>query len=163
GNPYASPIVWGGEDGWESTGVSNVIAIRRDTVVNGVARSQVHYYDPQLGAGVIPAGQAFWVRTIAPSPTLVVKEPAKVDPEAEAFPTPATKFLIVSLKQGDLADPAYIVFTDEGTDGYDPQLDGRKLPNHGMFNFSTLTMDTVSLAVNNVRGGYCSKAVGLNV
>ncbi|MDQ2656741.1 MAG: fibronectin type III domain-containing protein [Bacteroidota bacterium] len=163
GNPYASPLVWGGEDGWEMAGVNHVIAIRKDTIVSGIARSQISYYDPQLGGGIIPAGQAFWVRTVAASPALVVKETAKVDPEAEAPLPPATKYLVVSLKQGDLADPAYILFTDEGTDGYDAQLDGRKLPNQGMFNFSTLTMDTVSLAVNNVSGAYCSKAVGLNV
>ncbi|HEY9490316.1 MAG TPA: fibronectin type III domain-containing protein [Chryseosolibacter sp.] len=164
GNPFASPVLWNEEEGaWARSGVSNVIAIRNDTLVDGRVRSQVTYYDLQLGGGVIPQGKAFWVRTYTASPSLSIQENAKVDPDSTALNPSQIKHMIVKLKQGGLADAAYIVFTEEGTEGLDPQLDGRKLPNHGMFNFSTITADTVSLAVNHLSSEFCSLSISLNV
>lgn len=165
GNPYASPIVWGREEGaWTRSGVSNVIAIRNNFTVNGQVRSQVVYHDVTLSEGVIPAGQAFWVRTFTASPSLAVQEEAKVNPEEESntdlSPLP---HLIVNLKQGQVSDPAYIVFNPEGTDGFDAQYEGRKLRNYGMFNLSTLTADTVLLAINHVGDEFCTKTIRFNV
>ncbi|MEX2232076.1 MAG: fibronectin type III domain-containing protein [Cyclobacteriaceae bacterium] len=164
GNPYASPVLWNNEQGgWTRSGVNNVVAVRNNTTVNGQVRSQVSYYDLSLGGGVIPAGQAFWVKTFTATPALSLQESAKSDPDVQNPVTPSAKHLVVNLKQGEVSDPAYILFTVEGTDGYDPQYDGRKLPNYGMFNFSTITADTVPLAMNNVTNEFCSKTINLNV
>lgn len=160
GNPYASPVLWSNSsDAWTLTGVNNVIAVRRNHFVDGHARSQVVYYDRSLGGGVIDQGEAFWVKTFQTSPVLSVREKAKTD----SATIPDQRSVTVSLRQGEVSDPAYILFADQGTDEFDAQLDGRKLKNYGMFNFSTLAADTVALAVNHVSADYCSKTVPLNV
>jgi chitodextrinase len=164
GNPYASDVWWSTEEGaWDISGVNNVMAIRMDTTVNGQPRSQVFYYDLQLGGGVIRKGQSFWVRTYASSPELSIREKAKVNPAADTISAQGVKHLVVSLKQGAVSDAAYILFTEEASDGFDAKLDGRKLRNYGMFNLSTLAADTVSLAVNNVSGSFCSKTISLSI
>ena len=164
GNPFASPIEWSEEEGaWTRSGISNVVAVRTNTLVNGTLRSQVVYHDLSLGTGVIPAGEAFWVRTFVASPSLTVTEEAKVNAAEPAPVVAPLKHIIVNLKQGEVSDPAYILFSDKGTDGLDPQFDGRKLRNYGMFNLSTITADTVSLAVNHVSDAYCSKTIRLSV
>lgn len=164
GNPFASPVVWNAEDGaWASAGVNNVVAIRYNTNISGNIRSQVVYHDIALGGGEIPAGQAFWVRTFTASPSLSIAEKAKVNPAESDTVTTPVKHIIVNLKQGEVSDPAYILFSEAGTDGFDPQFDGRKLRNYGMFNLSTVTADTMLLAVNHVTDSYCSKTIKLNV
>jgi chitodextrinase len=165
GNPYASPVAWSdAEVAWTRSGVNNVAAVRSDVVENGKVRSHVTYYDARLGSGIIPAGRAFWVRTFSTSPSLSIHETAKVGGDEQQQPVqPAAEYLLVRLKQGTLSDAAYILFTDEGTDGFDGQYDGRKLRNYGMFNLSTVTADTVLLAVNNVSNAFCSKTVNLSV
>lgn len=164
GNPYASPVMWNNADGaWIRSGINNVIAIRRNSVVGGQPRGQVVYYDPALGGGIIPHGEAFWVRTYSASPALSIQEKAKVDPDVPVTPAAPVPHVVVSMKQGELTDPAYILFTAEGTDGLDPALDGRKLKNSGMFNFSTVAADTIALAVNNVTNEFCSKTISLNI
>ena len=164
GNPYASPIEWTAREGaWTRTGVSNVIAVRNNTIVNGQVRSQFVYYDLQLGGGTIPAGEGFWVTSSSASPALTVHEKAKTDAQAETPPAEPAKHLIVNLQQGDITDPAYIVFTESGTDDFDASLDGKKLRNYGMFNLATLTEDTVALAVNNLSSAFCSKNINLKV
>lgn len=164
GNPYASPIQWTSREGaWTRTGIGNVVAVRNDTVVDGQVRSQAVYYDLQLGGGTIPAGEGFWVTTTSASPALTVHERAKVEEHADAPATEAVQHLIVDLQHGELKDPAYILFTEAGTDGFDPLLDGRKLRNHGMFNLASIAEDTLALAVNNLSPAFCSKEVNLKV
>jgi hypothetical protein len=131
-------------------------------VVSGQTRSRVVYYDRLLGGGVIPAGQSFFVQTFQSSPSLVVKEAAKVGKIDPAVTDPV-QHLVISLKQGDIIDPAYVIFTEQATDGYDAQFDGRKFENYGMMNFSSMANDTVPLAVNNVSNAFCTKTVKLNV
>jgi predicted esterase len=162
GNPFASPVRWDNSpEAWTRSGVSNVIAMRKNTVVNGATRSQVTYLDATLGGGTVPAGEAFWVKTFAGSPALSVTEKAKAD-SAEASPEPLS-FVVVSLKQGDVADPVHIAFTDGATAGYDPKYDGRKLKNYGMFNLSAIAGDTVLLAINHLSPEACSQTVSLDV
>lgn len=164
GNPYASPVIWSDAEGtWTRSGVSNVIAMRKNTTVNGQVRSQVSYLDNAMGGGIIPQGQAFWVRAVNASPSLSILEKAKVNPDVPASTGTPVPYLVVSLKQGDMSDPAYILFSEEATDGFDSQFDGRKLRNYGMFNLSTITADTMALAVNNIGTQFCSETVNLNI
>ncbi len=164
GNPYASPILWTGDVAqWTRSGVNNVIAIRNNTIVGGVPQSQMTYYDPRINSGVIPAGTAFWVRAYSATPSLILHEQAKVDPD-NVMPSPASvEHLVVRLKQGDLNDATYLLFSDAGTVGLDDALDGRKLKNQGMFNLSSITADTVRLAVNDLGAAVCATTVGLDV
>ena len=164
GNPYASPVMWNdNEEAWTRSGVGNVIAIRKDTIVSGQHRSQFSYYDTRLGGGVISAGEAFWVRTFSDTPALAVSEKAKVDPEANPPVAPDTRYLSLTMTQGTSSDAAYIVFSGEGTDDFDGLSDGRKIKNEGIFNLATITADTVLLAVNTVTNEFCSKDVAVHI
>ncbi|MEO5602378.1 MAG: fibronectin type III domain-containing protein [Cyclobacteriaceae bacterium] len=164
GNPYASSVVWNNDaEAWTRSGVNNVVAVRSNKMVNGIARSQVKYYDLLLGGGTIGAGEAFWVQAADATPTLVINEKAKLNTDGQNETPVVVNHLIVNLKQGDVSDPAYILFTELGTDGYDAKYDGRKMKNYGMFNFSTLANDTVALAVNNLTSTFCTKTVTLKV
>ncbi|HEX8039960.1 MAG TPA: fibronectin type III domain-containing protein, partial [Chryseosolibacter sp.] len=164
GNPFASPILWDNSaEAWTRSGICNVIAMRHNSVVNGQVRSQVVYYDAALGGGIVPQGEAFWVKTFTSSPALSIQEQAKAD-SIEEVTVPATvRYLVLNLRQGELRDPAYIIFTTGASDGYDPQYDGRKLKNYGLFNLSTLAQDTMRLAINHVSAESCSVTVRLDV
>lgn len=164
GNPYASPILWNNnEAAWNRSGINNIVAIRKNKSVNGQIRSQVVYYDLLLGGGIIPEGEAFWVRTFSTSPALSIKEKAKLSVDKPDDGKSSVNYLVINLNQGEISDPAYLLFTDLGTDGFDEQYDGKKMNNYGMFNFSSIVGDTVSLAVNNLTNAFCTKTVKLNL
>ncbi len=164
GNPFASPVVWDNTaDAWTRSGICNVIAMRNNKVVQGQPTSQVQYYDLTLGGGIIPQGEAFWVKSLDSSPVLTVNERAKADSVNQITVPPALHYMVLNLGQGSLRDPAYIIFSPDASDAYDPQYDGRKMKNYGMFNLSTITGDTVLLAVNHVSGKSCSETIRLEV
>jgi hypothetical protein len=117
-----------------------------------------------LTDGFIASGQAFWVQTNAAGPTLTIAESAKVAnttsflrPNAE----PITNRLVINLEQGSKVDRAYIHFREDATDGFDNQLDGRKLRN-GIFNLSTVAGNEI-MAINALPISDCSKAVALSI
>src|SRR5690606_35991915 len=120
-NPYASPVRWTADNAaWLASGVSNVVAVRRDTLIDGQLRSKVLYHDATLGGGVIRAGEGFWVRSYTSSPSLHVKEAAKVD----AMPGSAVEpleYLVLSVQQGGISDEAIIVFNAAATDAFEAE------------------------------------------
>jgi hypothetical protein len=157
GNPYASPVVWQ-KEGWARTNLSNVIAIRDSKNINGNIISKYQYYDPSLHGGVISSGAAFWVDALDATASLVIEETAKA-PSANSV---TTKYLQVNLTSRDSDDEVYIVFDDNGTIGYDPLLDGRKLKNEGLFNLSLLT-NTIDLSINHINTSSCNDVLKLNI
>jgi hypothetical protein len=164
GNPYASPVAWSSNpESWTRSGISATIAVRKNKLVNGQPVTQYIYYNPLLGDGIIPAGQAFWAQAVNSSPVLSITEKAKTT-QAVAYPQPdpSLSYLVVSLQQGSLTDDAYIVFVPEATDDFDDLMDGLKRPNEGMFNLSTVIGD-ISVSVNHLSNSFCSKSVNLNV
>jgi hypothetical protein len=163
-NPYASPVVWSGnQESWISSGINSTIAVKKNKLVNGQPVAQYTYYNPLLGDGIIPPGQGFWTKAVNSSPVLSVTEKAKTT-QAVAYPQPdpSLSYLIVSLHQGSLTDDAYILFVPDATDDFDDLLDGLKRPNEGMFNLSTV-IGGISVSVNHLSNSFCSKTINLNV
>lgn len=169
GNPYASTIQWNTEPGaWTSEGVANVIGVRNNS---DTYTGQFEYYDrtSDLSTGeyynTIAQGQAFYVQVIAPNPSLTIHEAAKYNGQQELYRQRSSdvSHLFIHLKKGNMVDKAIIAFTEVGSDEYQAQFDGSKLKNEGMFNFSTLTNDQVSVAINHMSNSFCNKEFGLNV
>ena len=69
GNPYASSIAWSNDpEAWISNGVSNTIAVKEITLIDGQTVGRYHYFDRLLGNGIVKPGQAFWVHAFGTSP-----------------------------------------------------------------------------------------------
>lgn len=156
GNPYASPIQWG-TTGWVSTGVNATVAVRDNRYPGG----RFLVWDGDTGdeefSGLIAQGQSFWVRTTTATPSLTVQETAKADAQASLFrqkEDETSLSLSVELRHKDLVDRTYLKFRESGSDAFDQLLDAVKQKN-GYFNVSTLSTDSVSLAINNLQHTVC--------
>jgi fibronectin type 3 domain-containing protein/predicted esterase len=163
GNPYASTIVWG-QTGWVKSGVSTSVSVRDNPT------GDFKYYDYVTGLGTltlgeIAPGQAFWVQSITANPSLTITEKAKTNAQQTLYRKAdnPVSHLTLTLKQGLKADHAFVALTEFGTDGFDNEYDAVKQQNEGLFNFSTLTSNDVSVAINNMSNGFCSKTIKLNI
>jgi len=169
GNPYASPIQWDSVN-WIASGMNNSVWVRDNAFGGGrfVTWDDEGVGDAEFG-GKIASGQSFWVQTIDSNPVLTVTEQAKPEQnEGVFFVTPETNsgpvdFFTITLRDDDLYDRAYVKFRDGSTDQYNPQSDTRKRAN-AYFNLSTLSSDSVPLAINSLSAGdHCEKSVFLNI
>ncbi|MBS1553294.1 MAG: fibronectin type III domain-containing protein [Bacteroidetes bacterium] len=170
GNPYASDIVWS-NTGWTSSGVGNVVSVRENLPGGGVTwriwdRST---NTGNLPNGQIPAGQGFWIQTSTSNPSLVVTESAKTNLPAtsnnnffrssDGMPN---NVLAIGLSNGSQNDVTYIKLSNNGTDTYDKLSDGAKNQN-SFFNISTLSADSVDLAVNELSNEFCEKNIQIKL
>lgn len=165
GNPYASTIVWNNTN-WSRSGLGSTISVRDNSLPGG---GGFQYWDANTGTGSLPGGkiapgQSFWVQAINASPSLTITEAAKVDDQAILYREgpQSTEYFTVRVNQGEKTDPAFIVLTGNGTDSFDAELDALKQQN-SFYNFSSLSEDNISLAINNMSESFCSKVIKLNI
>src|SRR5690606_38032682 len=152
GNPYASTIAWSNDaDGWTKYQVGNIVAVRNNF---NTTTGQFEYYDAATGLGTgeggtldggrIASGQTSWIQRTVATPSLSIAEPAKRAGQQQLYrqgTTSAFSHARLTLRNGDRADHALIVFTDFGTDKFDNGIDGLKMSNEGLFNVATRTAD----------------------
>jgi hypothetical protein len=69
--------------------------------------------------------------------------------------------IIISLKQNTLIDRAYVKFSLTGKDNFD-ELDAVKRKN-GYFSLSTLSLDSISLAINNLTSSFCDRNIAVAI
>lgn len=170
GNPYASVIKWSNNSGeWtKNASVGNFVAIRNNT---SQLAGQFVYYDATttLGTGsngLIAPGQAFYVQAIGPAPALTIHESAKFNDQQQFYRDRSPEeisHLYVNLVQGETKDQALVVFSSERADDYELSHDAMKLRNDGMFNFSTLTKNGTTVAINHMNNAFCEKTIRLSV
>ncbi|MBL7843590.1 MAG: T9SS type A sorting domain-containing protein [Cyclobacteriaceae bacterium] len=166
GNPYASPIQWGGA-GWQSTGINPTVYIRDNEYDNGNGRFL--WWDGEVGneeeefVGLIAQGQSFWVKAIAENTSLTVQETAKSTTQATLFRTKSedASNLSISLNHNGLIDRTFLKFNNRSGLAFDPRYDGLKKEN-GYYNLSTLTADSVLVAIKNMPDT-CTAGVTLSV
>jgi len=170
GNPYASPIKWDPSDpsAWNMSGVASNIAVPD----NGVGGGGYHYWDGTIGSltdGIIAPWQSFWVQTTTANPAITITENAKYDSLGATFYRVSNEkphFVEIKLSDGTREDLAYIKFVTEAIDGYDKKEDAFKKDNtyyFNLFNLSSLSADSVALAINAVTNHYCTKTIQLNI
>ncbi|MBX2955402.1 MAG: T9SS type A sorting domain-containing protein [Cyclobacteriaceae bacterium] len=167
GNPYASPIQWGGA-GWISTGINETVSIR-DNEYAGENGYRFLKWDGEVGDleffGLIAQGQAFWVKATDPliTPSLTVQETAKSTEQATMFRTKEEprSSLTISLNHNGLIDRTFLKFNNRSGLMFDPHRDGVKQQN-SYYNFATLTPDSVLVAIKNMPDT-CTAGVTLSV
>lgn len=123
GNPYASPIAWGGAGGWSKSNIAAGIAVRSNSEGNFV------YWDGEVGDlpdGIIAAGQAFWVRATAEEASLQISEMAKAGRDQTFFrlSTSSPDYVELQVSMGDNVDRAFIRLRSgaiPGNDSFDVQ------------------------------------------
>lgn len=164
GNPYASPIQWNQKD-WITEGANTTAYLLDDHYPGG----RFLVWDGAIGdeefSGLITQGQGFFVRTTHGSPMLKITEDAKVDTSSSMFRQHKTKSLqdhfVVTLKQNALIDKAYVKFAMDASDNFD-ETDAVKRKN-GYFSLSTLSLDSVPLAINNLTDSFCDRSIVLSL
>ena len=133
GNPYPSAINWDALVGWNDRATSNIDATAY--VWNAATNTYMTYnYNTNIGSpntftGVIPMGQAFFVKANGASPSLTSAENVKVSGAANLFREAATiqPIRLTLSNNGQQADEAIIGFDPNSTSGFDPMYDARKL------------------------------------
>ena len=164
GNPYASAIAWG-EDAWNRKGVGTAAYVLDDRYAGG----RFLVWDGDTGdpefSGVVTQGQGFFVRITSDAPMLTVTEDAWTDTASALWRLKKNEtiaeIMTVTLKQNNLIDRTYLKFSPEGDHAFEPS-DAVKRRN-GYFSLSTLSSDSVSLAINHLDEAFCDRSIGLMV
>lgn len=175
GNPYPSPIDWADADWIKSANISSTIYIRdnglQDTPAGSTGGGVYTTFNSTTGIGTnggsknIAVGQAFWVQVTSnvTTPVLTATEGVKLGAQPTFFREKEPEnYFRITLSQGTLRDEAVIHLRDDGTDGFDPMLDAKKMMND-IFSLSTFNADSALFAVNTVKGDLCTKEFGVDV
>jgi chitodextrinase len=171
-NPYASTISWSNNAAaWTKVNIGNVIAVRNNpTTTTG----QFQYYDAATGLGTgtgglleggrIAQGQAFYISTIGANPQLTITEKAKSTGQQIFYREDGNTIshLRIKVAQDIIFDDALIIFSENGSDTYNSEIDGQKFANGGMFNLSS-QKQSVNLAISNLDNSFCEKLVKLSL
>jgi len=163
GNPYACTIDWdsNGPAGWTKQNISPIIAIRD----NGAgAGGSFKYWDGDINYSDIPeghiaSGQSIWVRATGPNPSLVIREGVKVVDGAAFYRAGSIDIpsFVLLLKKDTFIDKAYYKVRSEAMKSVD-DWDAIKMENDN-FDISSLSSDSVSLAINAQPGLPCDTKV----
>ena len=164
GNPYASPVTWNQTD-WITSDV-NTTAYLLDGSYGG---GRFLVWDGEIGdeefKGNITQGQGFFVRTTGASPQLTVNLSAKADTSSNMLRGKRTHSIedhfAITLTGNALKDKAYVRFTADGSTHFD-ESDAVKRRN-GYFSLSTLSQDSVELAINHFTKGFCDQSIALSL
>jgi hypothetical protein len=169
GNPYPSTIDWFIADGtssWTRTNVDPTIYLWDEDIQNFATYNRAVGAEGTGtfgGSRYIGAGQAFWVKTTAGSPSLIAREGVKANEPTTEFLRLATSMetmRMTLIANGRERDQAVIVTNVEGaTDSYDASLDSYKF--YGPVNLYTFTEDQKAMAINAMGGMGCSKEIAM--
>lgn len=167
GNPYPSTIDWSNAAGWSLTNVAQTIVVKD----NGTG--MFRYYPDELGGetfniGQVAKGQAFWVRTTGPNPSLQVRESAKTSEGIGTFYRKATDpvdRISLVLSNGSVVDRTYVKVVKGAVASID-NFDAPKMTNDGIgtLNFSSvMKKSNLTMAINAVDEITCGDTIKLKV
>jgi len=170
GNPYPSTVDWnkGQVDGtgWAFSNVAQSIAVRDN------ATGVFQYYPDDMGnetfnSGQIAKGQAFWIRTTGPNPTLQINENAKVIDEGtfyrQALPEAGDR-IVLSLASGSISDRTYFKIVKNASANELDNYDAPKMTNTGAssLNLSTLS-NGMAMAINATNEVVCGDTIRIKM
>jgi len=183
GNPYASSIDWdtystsNSAAGIYAPGVGPTIY-----VFNEVTKVYATYsagVGMNGGSNIIPSGQGFFVKASSTSAQLVFNESAKTNSQltGPTQTTGATLLLstapihtnVLQYMRMNLAvdsvnkEETVIRFDNSSSTKYDTNEDAQYMPGSGMMSLSSMTADTVPVAINNMPLPKQTQTVKLNV
>jgi hypothetical protein len=143
GNPYPSPIDWNAASGWTKTNVDNAIYYFNNGVTNryqGAYSSFVNGVSSDgVASNIIPSMQGFFVHvtngTYPVTATLAANNNVRVTNLSPAYHKQlATVVPMVRLSAGftedsSFSDPTVLYFDNNATEGFEQELDARKMLN----------------------------------
>lgn len=155
GNPYPSAIDWDAA-GWTKGGIQgNAIY-----VWDGLQYRTWNGSIGDMGDGIIAKGQSFWIQGSQDAMTLVADESVKSSTRGTTFRTTSeASYLELTVTDNTYSDKTFIYLTDEAVPEYDNQ-DASKLLNY-IFSLSSLSTDSVKLAINANSLDICSQEIPL--
>jgi hypothetical protein len=124
GNPYPSAIDWN-SPAWTKTHVNNAVYIWNAALQQYA--SWVGGIETNGGSNIIASSQAFWVQTNAASPALSCTENVKVLANPSFLRIASFNGMKLTITGGGYKDETLLQFTGGATNGFDAQLDARKL------------------------------------
>jgi len=136
GNPYPSTLDWDSPS-ITKTGINNAIYIFNPDLDDFA--SYVGGFGTNGGSNNIASSQAFWVQTVAASPSIIVTEPCKTAIDG-AFLKQSNGPLTFNVQNGYGTDQTIINFESNATNNFDALYDALKLasPNPNKPSISSL-------------------------
>jgi hypothetical protein len=138
GNPYPSAIDWS-SPAWQRKDISPTATI---FIKDGGKDSRITW-NAITGIGLnsannsIPGGQAFFVKALSSTASLVATENVKVTTPATDIKKTIKDVVVVTFSNSSFKDQAAIAFREGATAGYDPLLDSEKQKNATINLYST--------------------------
>ncbi len=127
GNPYPSTIDWDAA-GWTRTNIDNVVYVWNPNLSQYA--SYVGGVGVNGGTQYIPSSQAFWVRAIAPGPSVSLTEAVKSTVDQSFMHMQQQQqvgdLLSLTLSGANGADQTIVRFSPAGTAGFDVNYDAMK-------------------------------------
>jgi len=126
GNPFTSAIDATNINSWTKTNVNSYVAVYDDAI------SSYQYWNGSVGnltGNVIPAMQAFWVKSNAASPSITIPAANRVHNAQNLYKssTPDDVVRLTVTSQNGYSDEAFVYFSSSATNGLDEAIDVPKL------------------------------------
>jgi hypothetical protein len=130
GNPYPCAIDWEDNLGWDRSNLSNTYYVYLPAISTYGSYTTTENLSLSGLTKDIAAGQGFFVYATASSPAITIKDHAKVHNnsilKSASQTSPLLKFHI-SNNSNKYSDEAVVLFSKQGTTGFDPELDALKM------------------------------------
>ncbi len=127
GNPFPSALDWD-SSGWDTTNISGSIWVWNPQTSNYMYRNS--QAQGSLTDGIIPRGQAFFIRAKSNNMYFSIPSSARVHSHVNYYKNSVeadNPYAIVSCTKNDMKDEVWISFSDKATDNYDDGYDVEKL------------------------------------
>lgn len=126
GNPFPSTLDWDAASGWTKTNVEDAVYIWNATA--GQFATYIKGAATHGGSQYITHSQAFWVKTNASSPSLIVDEPAKVRKDSTFIKANSgNDVLVISLDGNGYSDETVIRVDETAMPEFEASSDAHKL------------------------------------
>jgi PKD repeat protein len=153
GNPYPSSIDWTSA-AWTKSHINNALYIWNPQLQQ--YSSWVAGVGVNGGSNIIASSQAFWVQTNANNPVLECTENVKTAVDRsfirETNQTFSFDFLKLNLNGNGYSDETFIRFDDVASNGYDTELDARKVftTTPGVPSLSSIDQTNTDMSINSI-------------
>ncbi len=164
-NPYPSAINWRAASGWSRTNIDSAIYIWNSSQSTKNYASYVSGSSINGGSQFIAVGQSFFVHANNASPVLSMNNSVRLHNTVSFLKNDSIlpSLLKIHADAGGASDEIVVRFADGATEGFDGEWDAYKMTGGADApQFSSLTADGISLAINSLPLGAGEVVVPLN-
>ena len=148
GNPYPSAIDWS-SPAWQRKDISPtaMIFIREGGKSSRITWNSVTGIGLNSPNNSIPSGQAFFVKALSSTASLVATENIKVKEASGDMQKALKDVIVITFSNNTFRDQTALAFRTGATAGFDPLLDSEKIKN-GTINLYSVAIDGQNLSQN---------------